>query len=229
MGGFDFSVLWQPQYRTVLISGALTTLQLAAGAMLGGLLLGAVIALARMSRMRLVSALATVFVEVTRTVPLLVHLLFWYFAVPELLPTGPKTWLYEQNVSFYCAMVALILYSAAFISEDLRSGIRSIPRGQTEAANSLGFGFFDTYRLVILPQALRATVPPLLGQAMTISKNTTVALMIGVSELAYVTRTIENATFQTVSVYVFTTVFFLLLAGGLTWLSQAYVRHAHYR
>lgn len=220
----DWGVMFRAEYRDILLQGITTTLALTINTLIGGLLLGMVIALARLSPLRWLSWPATVFVEGTRTVPLLVHLLFWYFAAPEMLPDGIKAWLYRQDVGFYAALLALVLYSSAFISEDLRSGIRGISKGQMEAAHSLGFDFFQSFRLVILPQALRATVPPLLGQAMTITKNTTVALMIGVSELAYVTRAVQSSSFLSVGIYAFTTVFFLLIAIALTALSQAYER-----
>ena len=220
----QWGVMFRPEYRDMLLKGIETTLALTAGALIGGLLLGLVVAFCRLAPSRWTRVPATVYVELVRTIPLLVHLMFWYFAVPEMLPDETRRALYKHDVGFYAALAALILYSAAFISEDLRSGIRGIPRGQAEAANSLGFGFFDTFRLVILPQALRATVPPLLGQAMTITKNTTVAMMIGVGELAFVTQAVQDASFLSAGVYAFTTVFFLLVAVVLTGLGQWYQR-----
>lgn len=224
MASIDWGVMFRPEYRDMLLKGIKTTLGLTSGAIAGGLLLGMLVAFARLAPARWIRVPATVYVEVVRTIPLLVHVLFWYFAVPEMLPDETRRALYKHDVGFYAALAALILYSAAFISEDLRSGIRGIPRGQAEAANSLGFGFFDTFRLVILPQALRATVPPLLGQAMTITKNTTVAMMIGVGELAFVTQAVQDASFLSAGVYAFTTVFFLLVAVVLTGLGQWYQR-----
>lgn len=218
--------MFRPEYRNMLLKGIQTTLGLTAGAIVGGLLLGTVVAFGRLAPSRRVQLLATAFVELVRNIPLLVHVMFWYFAVPEMLPDELKHALYKHDVGFYASMVALILYSSAFISEDIRSGIRGIPHGQAEAANSLGFGFFDTFHLVILPQALRATVPPLLGQAMNITKNTTVALMVGVGELAFVTRAVNDASFLSVGVYAFTTVFFLLIAVVLTALGKLY-QHRH--
>lgn len=220
----QWGVMFRPEYRDMLLKGIETTLALTAGALIGGLLLGMVVAFCRLAPSRWTRVPTTVYVELVRTIPLLVHLMFWYFAVPEMLPDETRRALYKHDVGFYAALAALILYSAAFISEDLRSGIRGIPRGQAEAANSLGFGFFDTFRLVILPQALRATVPPLLGQAMTITKNTTVAMMIGVGELAFVTQAVQDASFLSAGVYAFTTVFFLLVAVVLTGLGQWYQR-----
>lgn len=224
LASIDWGVMFRPQYRDMLLKGIQTTLGLTVGAILGGLLLGMVVAFARLAPARWVRLPATAYVELVRTVPLLVHVMFWYFAVPEMLPEALKRSLYQHDVGFHASLVALVVYSSAFISEDIRSGIRGIAQGQAEAANSLGFGFFDTFRLVILPQALRATVPPLLGQAMNITKNTTVALMVGVGELAFVTRAVNDASFLSVGVYAFTTVFFLLIAVVLTTLGQRYQR-----
>ncbi|SFC72560.1 polar amino acid transport system permease protein [Polaromonas sp. OV174] len=222
--GFEWGVVLRDEYREILLKGIATTLELTGGTLLGGMLLGAVLSFARLSPSSWLRRPATLFVEITCAVPLLVHLLFWYFGAPELLPDALKAWLYRQDVGFYASLVALILYSSAFISEDLRSGIRSIPHGQLEAAQSLGFGFVRSFRLVILPQALKAVIPPLLGQAMTITKNTSVALMVGVGELVYVTRAVQNSSFRTVETYAFTSVFFLLVAVVLTLLSRVYER-----
>ena len=224
LASIDWGVMFRPQYRDMLLKGIQTTLGLTFGAIAGGLLLGMAVAFARLAPARWMRLPATAYVELVRTVPLLVHVMFWYFAVPEMLPEALKRSLYQHDVGFYASLVALVVYSSAFISEDIRSGIRGIANGQAEAANSLGFGFFDTFRLVILPQALRATVPPLLGQAMNITKNTTVALMVGVGELAFVTRAVNDASFLSVGVYAFTTVFFLLIAIVLTTLGQRYQR-----
>ncbi|OLL27528.1 hypothetical protein BTH42_32345 [Burkholderia sp. SRS-W-2-2016] len=222
--GFEWDVVLRDEYRGILLQGIATTLELTVGTLLGGLLLGSVISCARLSPSPWFNRPAAAFVEISCAVPLLVHLLFWYFGVPELLPTALKTWLYQQDVGFYASLVALILYSSAFIAEDLRSGIRSIPHGQLEAAQALGFGFVKSFRLVILPQALKAVIPPLIGQAMTIAKNTSVAMMVGVGEVVYVTRAVQNSSFRTVETYTFTTAFFLLVAVVLTSLSRAYER-----
>jgi polar amino acid transport system permease protein len=222
--GLEWGVLLRPEFRQLLYKGLATTLQLAAGACAGALVLGALIALLRLSKVRALSAAATVFVEFTRTVPLLVHLMFWYFAAPELLPHSLRAWLNAHDVGFCAALVALVLYSSAFVSEDLRSGIRSIPQGQFDAASALGLRELQRFRFVILPQALRAAVPPLIGQAMTVTRNTTLALMIGVPELAHVTRTVQSATFQAAGIYLFTTLFFLAVAVVLTGLGRLYAR-----
>ena len=158
LASIDWGVMFRPEYRAMLLKGIQNTLGLTAGAIVGGLLLGMVVAFGRLASSRWIRLPATVYVELVRTIPLLAHVLFWYFAVPEMLPDGLRRTLYQHDVGFYASLVALVLYSAAFISEDIRSGIRGIATGQAEAAHSLGFGFFDTFRLVVLPQALRLVV-----------------------------------------------------------------------
>ena len=224
LASIDWGVMFRPEYRAMLLKGIQNTLGLTFGAIVGGLLLGVLVALCRLAPSRWIRLPATAYVEFVRTIPLLVHVMFWYFAVPEMLPEGVKRWLYQYDVGFCTALVALVIYASAFVSEDIRSGIRSLPQGQVEAAHSLGFGFLDTFRLVVLPQAMRAIVPPLLGQAMNITKNTTVALMVGVSELAYVTRAVNDASFLSAGVYAFTTFFFLSIAIVLTGLGRWYRR-----
>ncbi len=113
-------------------------------------------------------------------------MLFWYFGAPELLPEGQAMALRGPCIEAYSAIVALSLYTAAFMAEDMRSGIRSIPeravRGRPRAGLRLASA---TMRRVVLPQALRVTVPPLISQTLSLWKNTSIATVIGVAELMY--------------------------------------------
>ena len=115
--------------------------------------------------------------------PLLAHMLFWYFGAPELLPESVREWLYQRNFEAVASVIALTLYTAAYMSEDVRSGIRAIPHVQFEAGRALGFGYLATMRLIVLPQALRVTVPPLISQTLNLWKYTSLATVIGVAEL----------------------------------------------
>ncbi|MDN8617498.1 amino acid ABC transporter permease [Variovorax ginsengisoli] len=135
------------------------TLELAVVAIVGSLLLGTLVSLARLSSFAPLRSLAAAYVDFVRCVPLLVHAMFWYFGATELLPDAAKAWLYDRDASMIAGSIALIVYSAAFVSEDIRSGIRSISRGQVEAARALGFGFLRTFVLVILPQAISGGDP----------------------------------------------------------------------
>jgi polar amino acid transport system permease protein len=180
------------------------------------------IALARLSPFVLLRGLARIFVESQRNVPLLAHLLFWYFGAPELLPNPAKQWLYAHDVESIAAALAITLYYAAFMSEDVRSGVRAVPAVQFEAARALGLPWFASMRLVVLPQALRVTVPPLLSQTLNIWKDTSIATVIGTAELMYQAAKVESATFRSVEAFTFATVSYLAVSLLITALASGY-------
>jgi polar amino acid transport system permease protein len=170
--------------------------------------------------------LGTLYVEGLRNVPLLAHLLFWYFAAPELLPTRLKEWLYAGNIEFLSAVVALGTYVAAYMAEDIRSGIRAVPTVQLEAGRALGFGFLATMRRIILPQALRITVPPLISQTLNLWKDSSVATVVGVAELMYQAARVETTSFRSAEAFAFATVAYLsvslLITGLAAWVQRRY-------
>ena len=219
------SDLWA-QYGSSLLDGLCMTLQIAAIAIVGSLVAGVIVAFARLSTFKPVRAIAAGYADFVRCVPLLVHAMFWYFGATELLPDAAKDWLYDRDAGMILGSVALIIYSAAFVSEDLRSGIRSVSAGQTEAARALGFSQFNTFRLVVLPQAVRAVIPSLIGQAMTITKNTSITLMIGVVEIINAARRVQDTTFRIVEPYAFATLSYLIICSVLTLLAMRYERWA---
>lgn len=214
------------RYGELLLKGLIVTLQLSGVTLAASFLIGVVLTLIRLSPLWIVRQAVGLLVDAIRSVPLLVHVIFWYFGAPELLPDGLRMWLYARDVNFICAAVAISIYAGAFISEDLRSGLRSIPRGQSEASLSLGFSGFETFRYIILPQAFRITVPPLLGQAMTLTKNTSIALMIGVPELVYQARRIQDITYEPLMPYASATLVYVVICALLTLASRAYSRTA---
>lgn len=150
------------------------------------------------------------FVAYHRNVPLLVQVMFWYFGMPEILPESIRFWLYDHNAEFSLAAIALALGSSAYQAEDIRSGLRAIPPTQFEAARALGCSYMQTMRYIVVPQALRISLPPLVGRALLLFKNTSVAMAIGVAELTYRAREIENLSFQTFTVFGIATVLYLL-------------------
>ena len=226
MLNFDLNLLRTGQYHDWLLSGLALSLQLAGTTLVLALPLGAVIALLRLSPLKLLRSLGWLYVEVIRNVPLLAHLLFWYFGAPELLPEPVKQWLYAGNIEAISAVVALTLYTSAYMAEDIRSGIRAIPTVQTEASRALGFGFLATMRLVVLPQALRITVPPLLSQTLNLWKDTSVATVIGVAELMYQAAKVESATFRSIEAFAFASAAYLtvslLVTGLASWYHHRY-------
>lgn len=222
MPPFDLSILLSGPYHTMLLAGLRLSLTLLGAAFVFALPLGTLVALARLSPFALLRVSGSAFVESQRNVPLLAHLLFWYFGAPELLPDAAKQWLYAHNVESIAAVVAITLYYAAFMSEDVRSGIRAVPPVQFEAARALGLPWLASMRLVVLPQALRVAVPPLLSQTLNIWKDTSIATVIGTAELMYQAAKVESATFRSFEAFTFATVCYLAISLLISALASGY-------
>lgn len=222
----DFAAVLSPEFRGWLISGFTLSLRLTAVTLLLAFPLATAIALARSSVLAPLRWLGFLIVEGVRSVPLLVHLLFWYFGATALLSEDARGWLYEHNAESVCAVIALTLYTAAYMAEDVRAGIRAVPVTQTQAARALGLGVVQTLRLVVLPQAIRVAVPPLISQTVTLWKNTSLATVIGTAELMYQAQRVETATFRGVETFAVATVAYLIVSLTITalatWYQQRY-------
>lgn len=219
MTTFDLPMLLSGRYHDMLVAGLLMSLEYLFFAFWIALPLGLVVALLRLSPYRPLRWAGTAYVEVVRSIPLLAQMLFWYFAVPELLPVAWKEALYAGPVESVCAVVALGIYTAAYMAEDIRSGIRAVPAVQTEAARALGLGYLRTMRLVILPQALRITVPPLISQTLNMWKGTSIATVIGAAELMYQAGQVESASFRSFEAFAFASAAYLLVSLVITGLA----------
>jgi len=162
------------RYFPAIMKGVVVTVQVATAVVVTGLALGFVLAILRSFRVLPISALIVVFADMFRALPPLVLVLLVYFGLPNVgisLPSFTVLWL----------VLALVL--AAFAEEIFWAGILSIPKGQWEAARSTGLGFLATLTYVVLPQALRLTVPPITNRTVAITKNTALGTVIGVGEI----------------------------------------------
>jgi polar amino acid transport system permease protein len=222
MNTFDLSIVLSGQYHEWLVSGFLLSIQLALITLVIALPLAIVLAVLRLAPYAPLRGISITYVEAIRNVPLLAHMLFWYFGAPELLPAGIKAWIYQHNIEAVSAVIALVLYTAAYMAEDIRSGLRAIPKEQMEAGRTLGFGFISTMRLVILPQSLRVTVPPLISQTLNLWKNTSIAMVIGVAEMMYQAQQVESATFRGFESFAVTTAGYVSVSIVITLLSSWY-------
>lgn len=220
----DLSIVLSGEFGEWLLHGFLLSIELALVTLVLAFPLATCVALLRLSPWKPLRGLGFAYVEGIRNVPLLAHLMFWYFGATQLLPEGTRNWLYEHNAESVCAVVALTLYTAAFMAEDVRSGIRSIPNAQLEAARALGFGYLRSMRLVVLPQAVRVTVPPLISQSLNLWKNTSIATVIGTAELMYQAQRVETATFRGAETFAVTTVAYLVVSGLITLVGVLYQR-----
>jgi polar amino acid transport system permease protein len=212
----DFSAVATGEYRQWLVSGFLLSLRLTILTWLLSLPLATATALCRLSSVTGLRWIGTAFVEGIRNVPLLVHLLFWYFAMPELLPEVARDWLNDHDAESVCAVIALTLYTSSYMAEDIRSGIRAVPITQLEAARALGFGFLTSMRRIVLPQAVRIVVPPLISQTLNLWKNTSIATVIGTAELMYQAQRVETASFRGVETFGVTTLAYLSVSLAIT-------------
>ncbi|NNG47237.1 MAG: amino acid ABC transporter permease, partial [Deltaproteobacteria bacterium] len=193
---FDWAVVLSGEYYEWLVSGVKVTIQLSVVSIALAFLLGLTIAVMRMSKVRPVRWFAHSYLEFFRNTPLLVQIFFWYFGSYKILPTAVNDWLVSTNFEFASAVIALTIYTSAFIAEDIRSGVLSIPKEQMEASRSSGFSYLRSMQFIILPQAVRITVPPLINQFLNLVKNSSLAMTIGVAELTYQARQVESYTFK---------------------------------
>lgn len=213
-----FDILLQRDVMLLFLRGLGVTLELFAWSAVSAFLLGALLASLHFTG-SLPSRLVQVFVGYHRNVPAIVQFMVWYFGIPQLFPQSWTGWTDEHLSGFFFAVVALTLNAAAYISEDLRSGFRAVPHGQYEAARALGLSYVTTLRRVLMPQAVRAALPALLNQAISLFKATSLAMAIGVAELMYIARQVDGATYATFASYLVPTVLYLactlsLMAGG---------------
>jgi glutamate/aspartate transport system permease protein len=197
-------------YLDTLLSGLNWTLATALTAWVLALVLGAVVGTLRTVPNRGLARLATAYVELFRNIPLLVQMFLWFFVVPELLPKAVGGWIKTlPNGSFWTAVVALAFFTSARVAEQVRAGIQSLPRGQTQAATALGLTLPQTYRHVLLPMALRIVLPPLTSEFLNIIKNSAVALTIGLMELTARTRAMQEFSFQVFEAFTAATLIYL--------------------
>jgi len=208
---FQWSVLWQPPHTTWLLDGLLTTLKVSGFSWVFAVLLGIFFGALRTVPFRALRALATAYVEFFRNVPLLVWLFFWYFGAPEAFPESIRQWLIRHGMEFWSAVAGISVYHGARMSEVIRAGIQSIPKTQLEAGLSSGLSISQTYRLIIIPVALRLIVPPGTNESLNLLKNSSLAMTIGVAELTFATRQIETYTAKAFEAFSAGTLIYLIL------------------
>ncbi len=211
---FDWAIPFTDPYLGMIITGIKVTLILFAATTVTSLCLGTVIAIMRISRITILRAAGTLYVEIFRNVPGLFWILFFYFVFPELLP---EKWGQALNHYSHYPVVAgimgLTVDNASYVSDILRSGRLAIPHGQREAAISTGLGRVQQYSHVLLPQMFRVTLPPLGTRMVHNFKNTSLCMAITAPELTWATQNIESLTFRGIEATSIATGFYIVLAG----------------
>ena len=212
---WDFAFL--VRYTPLFWRGILVTLAYTAGTILLGLIIGLLVGLGRLSRSWLLNLPLIAYIEAFRCTPLLVQIVWFYYALPVLLGI--------QIPAVVAATMTLSLYTGAFYAEIFRGGIISIEQGQWDAGRALGLRRWNMMRLVILPQAVRRMIPPFVNQSITQLKNTSLVSFIAVPDLLYNGTLVTADTYRPLEVYTVVALLYFVLLFPSTLLAQAYERH----
>jgi len=191
----------------ILNKAALLTLELTAGAVAIGVIIGLFMALGRLSKKKVVRAAAIAYIDFFRGTPLLVQIFLVYFLVPKLLHWDTL----PDNYQYFAGVLAMGLNSGAYIAEIFRAGIQSIDRGQSEAARSLGMTHNQSMRYVILPQAFKRVIPPLGNEFIALLKDSSLLSIIAIQELFYSGKIIAGRTFQPIPMYIAVALYYLVM------------------
>ena len=212
--GYQWGFSFLLRYTHLFVVGVGVTVAYTIGTVLLGLVLGLLIGLGRLSRSRLINIPLIALIEVFRCTPLLVQIIWFYYALPVILNI--------QVPATLAATLVLSFYTAAFYAEIFRGGIASIERGQWDAARAIGLRPWYVMRLVVLPQAVRRMVPPFLNQSIIQLKNTSLVSTIAVPDLLYQGMLITGDTFRPLEVYTVVAVIYFVLLFPMTRLVEWY-------
>ncbi len=224
--------VWSDPFWNILVfvrDGIFITVEITTISFVFIMILGLLGGLGRLSRNWFLRGLASLYVEIVRGVPLLVQLIWWYFAFPVLIQTVGK-WLglsfmieYQAN-AIVTAIIGLTVCYGAYMSEIYRAGIQSIPKGQTEAARSLGMTHFQAMRYIILPQSVRVILPPVGNEFIALLKDTSLVSVVAVADLTRRGREFMAVHFNPIEVWTMVALIYLIMtllsARGLSWLEK---------
>lgn len=195
-----------------LLQGAWVTVRITVLSLVFGILLGTLVALARMSPVRWLSGLTLSYIELLRGTPLLVQIFLIFFGIPQLTQ--------QQINEFVAGVIAFSVNSSAYVAEILRAGIQSIPKGQREAALSLGLSPTQTLRYIILPQAFTRVIPPLVNEGIALLKNSSLLSAIAVVELTRAGQLISARTFKPFEMYLAVSLIYLVMTLILSFVAR---------
>jgi general L-amino acid transport system permease protein len=202
-----------PYFRALLV-GLTNSFKVMGMGIVLATIVGASVGIARLSDNWLVRNLALVYVEIFRNTPLLLQLFFWYFVlfVPQIVNEGENTTESLFSPEFLALLTGLTVYTAAFIAEIVRGGIQAVPKGQWEAAKSLGLKSGSVLRLVIFPQAWRTIIPPLTSQYLNLAKNSSLAVAIAYPDFYSVASTTFNQTGRAIEIVLIIAIAYLAIS-----------------
>jgi His/Glu/Gln/Arg/opine family amino acid ABC transporter permease subunit len=207
---FNFSFL--PKYATFFIQGIEYTLLLAVVSVALAVIPALLLALMRLSKKKIIKGISGAYIAVFRSTPLMVQLSIIYFGLFSAISIPRVTVLGFIDLSrFIPGVIALALNSSAYVAEIFRAGILAVDVGQTEAARSLGLTSWQSMRLVVLPQAIKNILPALANEVITMVKESSICMMLGMGELMFGAKTVASSTYITIAPYVFAAILYFII------------------
>lgn len=204
------------QYSSPLVEGFINTLIASIIALIFSTIIGVLMGVIQVSQNKIAAKLASAYVEFFRNIPLLVIVMFFYVVIP----------MYWFNIGGFAAgTIGLTIYTSAFIADNVKAGIQSIDKGQTEAGLSQGLTRNEVMRYIVLPQAVRVIIPPLGNQFINLVKNSSILAMVAGLDLMYYGDLIASETFNTFDTYILVAVFYLFITVPLTFLTKRLEKH----
>ena len=220
MQGFDFDVI-QRSLGYLFLDGMRFTLTLTAIAMVGGIVFGTLLAMMRLSSVRAISVIGGAYVNLMRSVPLVLVIFWFFFLVPYIggWVTGASRPI--QVGAFLSAVITFTMFEAAYYCEIMRAGIQSIPRGQVWSGYALGLNYWQTMGFIVLPQAFRNMLPVLLTQTIILFQDTSLVYVISATDFLGAAAKVANRDYRLVEMYTFVAVVYFIISYSLSLL----VRH----
>jgi glutamate/aspartate transport system permease protein len=215
LGNFDFNVV-QRSWLYLFQTGMVFTLQLTALAMIGGIVLGTLLAMMRLSANKVVATMATAYVNLIRSIPLVLVIFWFYFLVPYI-----GAWMIgaQEPVkvgAFTSSLITFILFEAAYYAEIMRAGIQSVPRGQVWAGQAIGMNYWQSMGNIVLPQAFRNMIPVLLTQTIVLFQDVSLVYVLSITDFVGAASKVGQRDGRLVEMYLFVAVVYFALCFGLS-------------
>ncbi|MEK5146053.1 MULTISPECIES: amino acid ABC transporter permease [Psychrobacillus] len=204
MYNYDWSVI--PNNMDVFIDGALKTLEISVIAILFAIPIGIIFGLGRISKNKFIYLISSTYVEIIRGVPLLVLLMWIFYVMGQVFRLG----------SYWGSIVGLAIFAGAFIAEIVRTGIQAVPKGQMEAARSLGMTHTKAMTHIILPQAFRRVLPPLASQFIMLIKDSSLVSIIAATDLTLNAKNLVATSFASIEVWTFVALIYFIMTFSLS-------------
>lgn len=208
----DFSFL--SEYYSVFIDGTKITVGISLIALFFGCIIGIVICLMKISKSKILKAIATIYVEILRGTPLFIQIYILYFGLPQLGIQFPD--IFGLSSAFITGAFGLSINSGAYVAEILRSGIQSVDKGQIEASRSLGLNYVSTMRYVIVPQAIKNVLPALANEFITLVKESAIISVIGIKDIMFSSNIVRTALYRPLEPLLVAAIIYFILTFTLS-------------